>query len=160
EDVLQFQLQALQFRPWGFRRIRIDQTALAAGSLALSEASGILPDGLLFDIPSSDAPPPAKPLAEHFAEAADSLDIYLAVPRYRDGGFNIASARWGAETRYRAEVAMVRDDNTGSSEKPVMVARKNFRLLMDTENREGSSALRVARVRKTESGLFQLDPCF
>jgi type VI secretion system protein ImpJ len=55
---------------------------------------------------------------------------------------------------------MVRDENTGQAEKPIMVARKNFRLLLESENREGSAALRVARVRKTETGMFQLDPRF
>ena len=66
EETLQFDLQALEFRPWGFRHLRIDQAALAAGTLVVSEAAGIFPDGLLFDIPESDPAPAAKPLAEHF----------------------------------------------------------------------------------------------
>jgi type VI secretion system protein ImpJ len=53
-DSLQFHLRALNFRPWGFQTLRIDQQALAAGTLTVSEASGIMPDGLLFDIPASD----------------------------------------------------------------------------------------------------------
>ncbi|HLY19356.1 MAG TPA: type VI secretion system baseplate subunit TssK [Bryobacteraceae bacterium] len=160
EESLQFQLQALQFRPWGFGRLRIDQAALAAGTIAIAEASGILPDGLLFDIPQSDAAPPAKPLADHFAADVESVDVYLTIPNYRERGFNVASARRDAETRYRSEVEMVRDENTGQSEKPVMVARKNLRLLVEAENREGSSTLRVARVRMTAAGLFQMDPHF
>src|ERR1700722_3024651 len=75
EETLQFHLQALQFRPWGFHRLRLDQTALAKGSLALSEASGIMPDGLLFDIPGADAPPPAKPLANCFEGDVASVDV-------------------------------------------------------------------------------------
>src|ERR1019366_5280591 len=55
---------------------------------------------------------------------------------------------------------MIRDENTGQSEKPVLVARKNLRVAVEAENREGSSTLRVARVRKTAAGLFQLDPRF
>lgn len=43
EDSLQFQMQALKFRRLGFRSLRLDQQALASGTLALSEASGILP---------------------------------------------------------------------------------------------------------------------
>jgi len=115
---------------------------------------------LLFDIPESDAAPPAKPLADHFQADVEAVDVYLAIPSYRERGFNVASARRDAETRYRAEVEMVRDENTGQSEKPIMVARKNLRLAADTENREGSSTLQVARVRKTAAGLFQLDPRF
>lgn len=160
EGVLQFQLHALQFRPWGFRQIRIDQAALAGGALAISEASGILPDGLMFEMPGADELPAAKPLADYFTPDVDRVDFYLSAPGYREGGFNVASARHDAETRYRAEVEMVRDENTGASEQPVTVARKNLRLLAETENREGSSVLRAARVRKTDCGLFQLDPHF
>ena len=160
EETLQFDLQALEFRPWGFGHLRLDHAALAAGNLVVSEAAGIFPDGLLFDIPESDAAPPAKPLADHFQADVEAVDVYLAIPSYRERGFNVASARRDAETRYRAEVEMVRDENTGQSEKPIMVARKNLRLAADTENREGSSTLQVARVRKTAAGLFQLDPRF
>ena len=48
-----------RFQPWGFHRFKIDQEALAGGDLAIADASGIFPDGLMFDIPNSDpAPPP------------------------------------------------------------------------------------------------------
>ena len=160
EETLQFDLQALSFRPWGLRHLRIDQAALAAGNLAISEAAGIFPDGLLFQIPDSDPAPAVKPLADHFDAETDNVDVYLTVPSYRDRGFNVASSRRDAETRYRAEVEMIRDENTGQSEKPVLVARKNLRLAVEAENREGSSAVRIARVRKSPAGLFQLDPHF
>ena len=160
EECLRFHMHALSFRPWGFERLKIDLEALAAGDFAVSEARGILPDGLLFDIAASEPAPPLRPLAGQFGPDQDSLDVYLTVPDYRDRGVNVANARSGGDARYRAEVEMLRDDNTGQSEKPVMVARKNFRLLIEGENREGSSSLRIATVRKTESGLFQLDPRF
>ncbi len=160
EESLHFHLHALNFRPWGFQNLRIDQEALAAGTFAVSAASGILPDGLLFDIPNSDPAPPPRPLADQFGPDQDSLDVFLSVPHYRERGLNVSSARRAGDTRYRAEVEMVRDDNTGQSEKPVLVARKNFRLLVEGENREGSSALRIGTVRKTEAGLYQLEPRF
>jgi type VI secretion system protein ImpJ len=159
-DSLQFQLRALNFRPWGFQRLRIDEQALAAGTVALSEATGILADGLLFDMPSSDPAPPPRPIGENFDPEDDHVDVFLAVPQYREQGMNIANERRDVETRYRAEVVMMRDENTGASEKPVLVARKNFRLVFENENREGSSALRVASIRRTPAGLFQLDPHF
>lgn len=160
EDSLQFQLQALHFRAWGFDSIKIDQGQLAAGTLAISEASGIMTDGLLFDIPKSDPSPPARPFALHFRPDQTTLDVFLAVPQYREGGFNVASQRRDAETRYRAEVELVRDENTGQSEKPVLVARKNFRLLFDGESLEGFSVLRVATVERAASNLFHVQPRF
>src|ERR1035438_652078 len=82
ENLLQFQLDSLAFRPWGFRTLTISQESLAAGAFSLAAASGILPDGLLFDIPASDAAPPLKQLADCFDADQQSLDIYLAVPQY------------------------------------------------------------------------------
>jgi type VI secretion system protein ImpJ len=65
-----------------------------------------------------------------------------------------------ADTRYRAEVETFKDENTGQSERPVQVARKNFRLLVEGESREGCSSLRVGSVRRTAAGTFQLNPRF
>ena len=159
-DSLQFQVQALHFRPWGFQKLRIDQQALSTGTIALAEAAGIFPDGLLFDIPESDPPPPPRAFAESFPPEQDTLGVFLAIPHYREQGLNVSSAVRGVEARFRAEVEMVRDENTGQSERPVVVARKNFRLLFEGEAQEGSSLLQVARIVRTPAGLFQLDPHF
>jgi type VI secretion system protein ImpJ len=160
ENVLQFHLENLSFRPYGFRSLQISQEALDTGTFNITSASGILPDGLLFDIPTSDAAPSVKQLAECFEPDQTSLELYLAVPQYRDHGLNVAtSARHGA-ARYRAEIELFRDENTGLAEKPVQIARKNLRILVEGEVLEGYSSLRAARVLRTESNTFQLDPRF
>ena len=122
EDLFEFQLSALTFAPWGFHRLTIDREALAGGAVALSVAAGIFPDGLLFEIPEADPPPPSKSLAEFFEPGAKSLDIYLAIPDYRQRGLNVSTGNDGG-TRYLAEVTAFRDENTGASEKPIQVAR-------------------------------------
>ncbi len=161
EDLLQFRVDALNFFPWGFRTLTIDREALAGGHLAVDKASGMFPDGLLFDIPESDPAPPAKPLASYFEPMRDTVDIYLAVPAWRYGDVNVATnASPNADTRYQAEVSFLRDENASQIERPVQVARKNFRLLVDSEAREGTPAIRIARVARTDSGILQLDPNF
>jgi type VI secretion system protein ImpJ len=160
EDTLHVQLNALAFRPWGFSRLGIDQEALANGQFAISEAAGIFPDGLLFDIPASESGPAARSLANDFEPDQEAMDIYVAAPSYRDLGVNVSGDARDADARYRAEYVLVRDENTGLAEKPVQVARKNLRILFEGESRQGNTALRVARVRRMPSGLFQLDPRF
>ena len=49
--------------PSGFTRLVIDSEALANQQLKLIEATGILPDGLPFDIPAGDGAPSARPIA-------------------------------------------------------------------------------------------------
>jgi type VI secretion system protein ImpJ len=158
EDSLNFRLQALKFCAWGFSEVVLDQELLADGQLAISRASGIFPDGLLFDIPGSDQPPPSKALAECFDPGVRDLDIYLTVPDYREKGLNVSAVGRTGGSRYLAEITTVRDENTGTGEKPVQIARKNLRLLAANETREGSSGLRIANVQRTEAGAFRLNP--
>ena len=158
ENLLQFQLEGLSFRPWGFRSLQISQEALSAGAFGISSAAGILPDGLLFEIPGSDSAPPPRPLADCFEPDQTAVELHLAVPQYRERSLNVAAAGREGGARYRAEIELFRDENTGLSEKPVQVARKNLRVLAESESRDGYSTLRVARVRRSEAGTFQLDP--
>ncbi|HEY1756949.1 MAG TPA: type VI secretion system baseplate subunit TssK [Bryobacteraceae bacterium] len=160
EDTLQFHTESLNFRPWGFQRLEIDHAALASGTVALTRASGIFPDGLLFDAPDSDAPPPPKSLVDSYQVDQDVVDVFLAVPHHRERGLNVSGVQLSAETRYRAEVTLMRDENTGQSEKPIQVARKNLRLMVKSEVREGTSTLCVARVQRTQSGAYQMDRTF
>jgi type VI secretion system protein ImpJ len=160
EDTLEFTMGSLNYRPWGFGRLSINQEALAGGVFSISHASGLFPEGMPFDMPDSDPAPPPKPLDQHFEPEQTTLDVYLAIPHYRERGLNISVSRQGADTRYLAEVAIVRDENTGGAEKPIQVAQKNFRLLVEGESRQGVSALRVARVVRTAAGSLQLDPHF
>jgi type VI secretion system protein ImpJ len=160
EDSMNFRVQALNFCAWGFSELVLDQELLTEGQLAVSRASGIFPDGLVFEIPGSDQPPSSKSLAEFFDPGMNDLDIYLTVPDYKDKGLNVAAPGQTTSSRYVAEIAAIRDENTGTGEKPVQIARKNLRLLAANESREGSSVLRIANVEKTETGSFRLNPRF
>src|SRR3954454_7592708 len=160
ENNLRFQLESLSYQPWGFSELQINQEALAAGDFTLTRATGIFPDGLVLDIPASDLAPHLVPLAEQFDPDQQELGLYLGIPNHRDRGLNVSMSAREFDTRYRAETAMLRDENSGLSEKPVQVARKNFRLLVGDREYGGMSTLRVATVRRTPAGTFQLDPKF
>jgi type VI secretion system protein ImpJ len=160
ESSLHFRLNAMQFRPWGFHSLQVDREQLAAGTFLLNSASGIFPDGLLFDIPKSDPAPPPKPLNDCFQQDQNELDVYFAIPPWREGGLNVAAPRVGADTRYTPQVTMLRDENSGLAEKPVAVARKNFRFLVQSELQLGTISMRAARVKRSESGVCSLDSTF
>src|SRR6476660_6220138 len=80
ENQLHFRMGALNFRPWGFTRLSIDQQALDIGDIAVLSASGIFPDGLLFDIPESDSQPEPRPIGSYFEPKQEFLDVYLSIP--------------------------------------------------------------------------------
>jgi type VI secretion system protein ImpJ len=160
ENTLQFHLESLAFAAWGFRRLQLNQEALAAGYISLAEAEGIFPDGLLFHIPDADPAPSPKPLEGCFEPDQNTLDVFLAIPHFRDRGLNVSLAQSKADTRYLSEVAMLRDENSGLSERPVQMARKNFRIIVEGEAQQHASVLRIARIERTAAGLYKLDPRF
>jgi type VI secretion system protein ImpJ len=160
EETIGFQLSSLAFYPWGFSSLQIDRDALAGGLFSLTEAVGIFPDGMPFEIPRSDPAPPPRPLDDSWLPDQGSLDIYLAIPEHRVGGHNVSASSEGRNTRYRSEVELRRDENTGLAEKPVQVARKNFRLIVEGESLDGYASLPIARVTRAAGGKNELDPHF
>jgi len=160
ESLLEFRLQSQGFRPWGFTQMSVDQEALEAGTFSIEEASGIFPDGLSFEIPDSDQAPDPRPFAEDFEPDEREIDVFLAIPSFRDMGANVTIGENGPDRRFCAEPALFRDENTGRDEKQILVARKSFRVLTDADALEGVNALRIARVQRTEAETFQLAPYF
>jgi type VI secretion system protein ImpJ len=160
EDLVGFQLASLSFFPWGFSRLEIDPEALAGGTLALTAAAGIFPDGLPFDLPGADPLPPPKPLEGAWQPDAGWLDVHLAIAEHRPGGTNVSLGGGDASVRYSAQVAARLDENTGAGEKPIQLARQNLRLLAGGESLAGHAVLRAARVVRAPTGTWQLDPRF
>jgi type VI secretion system protein ImpJ len=160
ESLLSFRIDALNFRPWGFSSLQIDHEALTGGNFMIQSGSGIFPDGLLFDIPSADMAPAPKPLLPSFSEGQDHVHVHLAIPAYRSHGVNVSRTQNSVDARFAAEAILARDENTGASERPLQVARKNFRFVVDGEARAGIPSLRIARIRKSPAGLLELDPQF
>ena len=159
ESVLQFRLEALNFRPWGFSELEIDHEALASGRFALHSAVGLMPDGLPFELPNVDEAPPAKALADYFGPDQKELDVYLAIPSYRPSGVNVSAPDRGLDTRYVSIVKTMRDENSGQAEKPVQMAKKNFQILAEGDPLRGRTSLRVGRVLKS-GDQFELDTRF
>jgi type VI secretion system protein ImpJ len=79
-DLLRFRLSALSFAPWGFSRLAVDREALAAGTIALTEGAGLLPDGLPFEFPGGDVAPAPRPLEGAWERDQTELDVHLAIP--------------------------------------------------------------------------------
>jgi type VI secretion system protein ImpJ len=160
EDLVGFQLASLTFFPWGFSRLQVDAEALAGGTLALTEAAGIFPDGLPFDLPAGGPLPPPKPLKDAWTADAPWLDVYLAIPEHRPGGQNVSLGGGDGAVRFTAQVELRRDENTGQAEKAIQLARQNVRLLAQGEALAGHAVLRCARVVRAPTGTYQLEPRF
>jgi type VI secretion system protein ImpJ len=171
EAAIHFRFAASNFANWGVTELNIDAEALANGLFRVERCSGIMPDGEPFDMPDADNLPPSRTVAEHFPPTRESLDVFLAIPDLRPRARNVSipaaapSGQAGAPeapvaTRYVAETLMFMDENTGSEEKPVQVARRTFRLLFEDEYRDGFSAFRIGQIARNAAGAPMLNPRF
>src|ERR1700679_791858 len=77
EDTLWFLSSNLRQDPWGFLHYSIDPEAMRNGLAILSFASGILPDGLIFDLPDCDSVPVPANLNTLFSSIESKIFFYL-----------------------------------------------------------------------------------
>ena len=167
-EAIQFRFAASQYANWGVTALDIDSDALANGLFRVNRCAGVMPDGELFDMPEIDDLPLSRAVTEHFPPTRETLDIYLSIPEKRPRARNVTvpgSTGNGTPdgppaTRYQAEARMFTDENLGEEEKPVMVARRTFRLLFEDEYRDGFSSIRIAQVSRSASGAPVLSPRF
>ncbi len=160
EERIAFGTSALAFCPWGFGRLALDHEALASGSLRILEATGLFPDGLAFSVPAGDPSPSPKALEPLWEADRENLTLYLGIPEARPGERQVSMEGTGGGTRFRADVVLRRDENTGLQEKPIQLARRNLRILAEGEGLDGHGLLPVTRVIRDGSGSFQFDPAF
>ena len=167
-DNVQFRFTSSLYANWGVSKVDADRDELTNGVLAVTHCRGVLPDGLCFDIPMVDAPPPRRSIADHFQPNNDFLDIYIAIPEHRPNSQSVThiSAAGSSEprrepnTRYTSENFDVRDENNGDEERIVQVARKNFRILFGDEVLDGMTTIRIGRIIRDQGAKFILDPEF
>ena len=159
-NCLHFNLEALAFRSWGYTALQIENSEVLEGQLQLPAAAGLFPDGLPFDIAAAGEWPPPRVLDECFSDGMTACTFFLAIPQARPGSIHIAQQRRGLNTRFYAELQMLRDENGGGMEKPVSLARKNLQIVSEHEGLDGLVAMPLARVLRTEAGRFTLDNDF
>ena len=90
-------------------------------------ARGVFPDGLTFNMPECDAPPPARNISDVFPPTRDALEILLAIPPRRERGLNCATSELDAPAaRYLAETRVFHDENSGQDERPVQLGPQEY----------------------------------
>lgn len=160
EDSIQFATATLWYASFGLVGVELDAEALHNGTVSLVHARGILPDGLPFNMPESDALPEARAVADLFPPTRDGITVMLAIPPRKPNGYNCSLDDHESEARYVAEARVLYDENSGADERPVRLGRKNLRLILDTEPAGDLLTLPIARVIRTGSGHFGYDPNF
>jgi type VI secretion system protein ImpJ len=165
EDLIHSRFAASNFANYGVTALQIDSDAIATGLFTLMSARGFMPDGEVFDMPSSDELPASRQFAPHWATSDEFLDVYLAIPERRLNARNVTlpgqrEAPNSSDTRYFSEIRAVPDENQGGDEKPVQIGKKSFRVLFGSEFRDGYATFRIAQLQRSATGVPVLHQSF
>ena len=140
---------------WGFLSLEVDVQYLTMGKLVVSQASGVLPDGSLFDLVGGEL------LALDVPPNIGKTDVYLALPLVT--GNHIEARRKDQVERYVAYETEVGDSNAGeNASSQVSCARPDFRLLLGEQpSNQACVKLQLCRISGTNSdGAISLDAQF
>jgi type VI secretion system protein ImpJ len=161
EDSIHFATVNLWSNCFGFSSYALDPEVLRSGTVSVLHAHGLFEDGLPFDMPESDPAPEPRNVTKLFSPVADHLKVYLAINSLSPDGQNCSiDPQFAPGSRYLGVTQELHDENTGRDEKPVRLARKNIRLLMESELSEEHTALQIARVVRDSSGRLVYDTNF
>ncbi|TNH83450.1 type VI secretion system baseplate subunit TssK [Aeromonas sobria] len=155
---LHARLSALSDYFYGLQSLAINEDYLGFGRIALVGATGILPDGTVFNIPNDDVL--STPLEITDASVANQK-VYLALP-LSVSGVNEVNQGGQVATRLQAHRHDVRDlHSEGGDVVSLEVGRVSLRLMLEREDRSAYASLAIARILdKRPDGGLMLDPNF
>lgn len=188
ERLLDRRLRAVSPYGWGVMEAELDVGALTGGRVTVQKFAGVLPDGsyLAFDQGDRHAPPPRPLEASHFPPSARELEIYLAIPREREGIPNYASGGQSAgqvgggkgpgpgphgfqgsqgsngasRSRYTVARRKVTDLASQAAELAVDFAEPNVEVLFGPELREDFDAIKIAEVVRDKAGALVVNDTY
>jgi type VI secretion system protein ImpJ len=173
ERLLDERIAAISPYRWGVAAIEVDAAALGADQLALSKFVGILPDGLFVGCEKDDSEcPPVRPIGPHFPPGQRSLEVFLGVPKEREGIPSIAdeqlagvSAGAGAVTksaraRFRAASRKVDDLGGNAKDLPIAFALRNAVILFGDESRDDYDAMKIAEIVRDGAGALTVNETY
>ncbi len=143
---------------WGITEMEVDNEALANGQFILLRCSGVMPDGLPFNMPDVQPLPPSQNFSELFTAKRETLAVFLALPVEQAGGLNCLLDGSGDKdaTRFVLQNVPLTDDNTGSNEQEIGVALPNFQIRFGDTPPPGVWALKIAILIRQKNNTFAL----
>ena len=128
EQLLDSRVRATGPHAWGFSELVLDEGLLALGRVGVLRASGVLPDGTPFTIPTLDATPVPLELS---ADLKGEI-VYLCAPVARAGVTEIDFGEAGSHElhRFRAVDEELRDHTiAGDEPEPIQIGALNLGLI-------------------------------
>ncbi|SDM89180.1 type VI secretion system protein ImpJ [Franzmannia pantelleriensis] len=159
EGLIDMRLRGVSHALYGFLTLALNAEFLSFGRIAISRASGVMPDGTAFQLPDDDIEP--TPLEIDDASITNQV-VYLGLPLATDA---VGEVHWPDDAlpaRYRASSRQVRDLHSRDGDHADLeLARVAPRLLLERDDRSAYACLAVARiVERRADGSLVLDETF
>src|SRR5919197_1327971 len=162
EQLLTTRIAALTPYAWGLSDLEIDAEALVNGQLHVPRFAGVLQDGLSLQFERGQAEAPAaRPVEQFFKTSMKSLEVYLGVPREREGAASYETPeRPSDRARYKLSVREVADLAAAENAVPVTFAQRNVRILFGPEPREDFECIKIAELVRDPSGALAVSDAY
>lgn len=144
---------------YGFSELEINKEYLSFGKIALVRASGIMPDGAVFDIPGETPSP--EPLVIDDASLANQT-VFLALPLRADGVGDIQRQETNVHKRYIETLSEIKDTHSQDGNSThLSTAQLNLRFMLESEDRSAYTCIAVTRIKeKRPDNTLSLDEDF
>ena len=144
ERVIDARARAISGYGWGFEALRLDETVLALGKIAIASARGVLPDGTPFDIPGTD---PAPDPIDIPMELKDRT-VLLAVPLRRAGGVDASLDASNVDplSRYCVDTTEAGDNTNPGRVAILQTGQLRLRLIAATDGTDAYASLGLVHV--------------
>jgi len=158
EDLLNSRVRSIQPFEYGVLDLQINLEAIANGNFQITNFRGVLPDGLMINVPDAEAVPSLRQVGDHFHPEKETLGVHLAIPAKKIGEANFQpnGAAANSNIRFLQEAATAKDETTGTNEQPLALAKSNLRIIFDDELRDGFTSIKIAELKRTATGGLQI----
>ena len=145
---------------WGLTELQVDLAALSGGSFNLVKCTGVMPDGLLFDMPANDPFPKSRSFEELFSATDEKIDVFLSIPSENASGNNCQMAEDNVNSnnsRYILQNIDILDYNTGTNMRTVGIVKPNFQFKFGDESLEDFSHIKIGQINRSADGKYTMD---
>lgn len=109
---------------WGLTDIEIDNEVLRFGNFAIRSATGLMPDGTVFKVPTNEDHPPALKVPEDTKDCV----VYLSLPARKQGAVEVDLREGGSANARLTPAELEVTDTMGGGRRPVVVGVGKLRL--------------------------------
>jgi type VI secretion system protein ImpJ len=176
ERLLDERIAALAPYRWGVVSAEVDSGALGGDQVRLTRFVGILPDGSYVAFESGDPEcPPARPIGTHFHPTSPFCDLYLGLPKEREGVPSISteqtaipgsgssastSSTKASRARFRSVSRNIADLTRNVADLSMTFAQRNTAILFGDEPRDDFDAIKVAEIVRDGRGALLVNETY